>query len=115
MKLVEILKSKIHQARVSRKDIYYNGSISIDEELMEKAGLYEYEKVLVSNVNNGLRHETYVIKADRGSKEIGINGAAARLGEIGDILIIMSFAAVDEASISKPTVIVLDENNNIVS
>ena len=114
MKLIEMLKSKIHQARVNEKNIQYNGSISIDEDFMEAAGLYEYEKVLVANINNGLRHETYVIKGERGSKVIGINGAAARLGEIGDVVIIMSFGYVDQENIEKPKVIVLDENNNII-
>lgn len=111
---IEILKSKIHRVRVTQADINYIGSITIDEDLMEKANLIENERVYIYNINNGARFDTYVIKGERGSGIIGLNGAAARLVQIDDLLIIVSFASMDfeEAKNFKPTVI-FPKNNKM--
>lgn len=111
---IEILKSKIHRVRVTQADINYIGSITIDEDLMEKANLIENERVYIYNINNGARFDTYVIKGERGSGIIGLNGAAARLVQIDDLLIIVSFASMDfeEAKTFKPTVI-FPKNNKM--
>ncbi|MBU1077342.1 MAG: aspartate 1-decarboxylase [Spirochaetes bacterium] len=115
---VQILKSKIYRGTVTDAQLDYEGSIAIDEEIYTKAGMNAFEKVLVVNVNNGARFETYIIKGKKGSKEICLNGAAARLCYKGDVVIIMSFASIDESQIRDdyaPTVIKLDEKNNIIS
>lgn len=114
--LIEVLKSKIHRARVTEADINYTGSLTVDENLMEEVGLREYERVLVGNISNGNRFETYVIKGEKGSGAICLNGATARLGEVGDILIVLAFAQVDEeeAKNFSPNIIVMDEDNKIV-
>lgn len=111
---IEVLKSKIHRVRVTQADINYIGSITIDEDLMEKANLIENERVYIYNINNGARFDTYVIKGERGSGIIGLNGAAARLVQIDDLLIIVSFASMDfeEAKTFKPTVI-FPKNNKM--
>jgi len=111
--LVEILKSKIHRATVTDKNLEYEGSITIDEALMAAAGILEYEKVHVLNLNNGSRVETYVIKGKKGSGDICINGAAARLAEKGDKVIIVSYGFVDssETSKAKPRIVKVDANN----
>lgn len=111
---IEVLKSKIHRVKVTQADINYIGSITIDEDLMEKANLIENERVYIYNINNGARFDTYVIKGERGSGVIGLNGAAARLVQIDDLLIIVSFASMDfeEAKTFKPTVI-FPKNNKI--
>ncbi|PLV56017.1 aspartate 1-decarboxylase [Thermotoga sp. SG1] len=106
------LKSKIHMATVTGKKLFYEGSIEIDEELMERAGISEGEMVLVVNVNNAERFVTYVIKGKRGSREINLNGAAARLAEEGDRLIIMAFT-LSETPV-KPKTIILNDKNKIV-
>jgi len=115
---LEILKSKLHQACVTDANVMYEGSMGIDRELMEAVGLYRYEKILVSNMNNGSRLETYVIPEPFGSRRIVLNGAAARLGAAGDRVIIMSFCTVDESEVRegsyKPSVIRLDKNNDPV-
>ncbi len=112
-----VLHSKIHRAVVTDAHVDYEGSLSIDEELMEACGLVPYEKILVANIHNGARFETYVIVAPHGSKQIVINGAAAHRGGVGDRLVIMSFAALDPAEMKthQPKKIVLNENNEIVS
>lgn len=112
--LLEILKSKIHRARVTEANINYIGSITIDEDLIDAAGLFPNEKVAVVNINNGERIETYVIKGERGSGKIGINGAAAHKFSIGDLIIIMAFAQMtpEEALGFKPSVIFPDSNTN---
>jgi aspartate 1-decarboxylase len=114
--LIEVLKSKIHRARVTEADINYEGSLTIDEALMDEVSIREYERVLVGNLTNGNRFETYVIKGDRGRRSVRLNGATARLGEVGDILIILAFARMDEVEAKdfRPRVIVLDENNSIL-
>lgn len=108
-----MLKSKIHRATVTLSDLDYVGSITIDEELMYKADIYEFEKVLVVDVNNGARFETYTIKGEKGSGEICINGAAARLVYKGDKIIIISFAEYDEIELEgyKPTIVFVDDEN----
>jgi len=112
--LVEVLKSKIHQAVVTEANLHYIGSITIDEDLIDAANLLENEKVHVMNLNNGERIETYVIKGARGSGEICLNGAAARKFVQGDSVIIMSFAIMEQeqAKTYKPTIIFPDSNSN---
>lgn len=114
MSLVTILKSKIHRATVTETDLQYEGSITIDRDLIDAAGLHVFEKVHVLNINNGARFETYVIEGKRGSREIGINGAAARLAQKGDMVIIIAYAHIDESQAAswKPAIITLDSNNN---
>lgn len=114
---IQVLKSKIHRAVVTDAHVDYEGSLTIDEELIEKSGLFVYEKILCSNMANGARFETYVIPGRRGKKEIVLNGAAAHLGNKGDLLTIMSFISLDLEEKEKwtPTVIVLDKNNDIAS
>ena len=112
---IEMLKAKLHRACVTDADVEYEGSLGIDVELMEAAGLCQYEKVLVTNINNGSRLETYVIPEPFGSRRIVLNGAAARRGSIGDRIIIMSFCWVEESDVRegkhRPRVIRLDEYN----
>lgn len=112
---VTLLKSKIHRARVTNANLNYVGSITIDEDLLEEAGIMINEKVQVVNNNNGKRFETYVIPGERGSGTICLNGAAARLVHPGDIIIILSYAIFDnnEAMEYKPRIVYLDENNKI--
>ncbi len=112
---ITLMKSKIHRAHVTEANLNYIGSITIDEDLMETAGLIEYEKVLVLNINNGNRFETYVMAGERGSGTICINGAAARLVLPGDLVIILAFGTLseDEAKIFKPNIVFVDENNKI--
>jgi aspartate 1-decarboxylase len=114
---INLLKSKIHRAAVTASNVNYEGSMTIDQDLMEKVGFVPYEKILASNMANGQRFETYVIAGERGSGQIVLNGATAHLGKPGDRLTIMSFAEI-EASLAKkwqPRVIVLDEQNKIVN
>jgi len=113
---IEVLKSKIHRVVVTEADIHYIGSITIDENLMDAANIIENEKVQVVNVNNGERLETYVIKGERGSGIICLNGAAARKAVVGDTLIIISFAQMDfeEAKNFKPFIVFPDKNNRII-
>lgn len=112
--LIEVLKSKIHNASITGANLHYVGSITIDEDLMEAANLIENERVHVLNLNNGERLETYVIKGKRGSGEICLNGAAARKVIVGDEIIIMSYAILDseEAKSFRPTIIFPDTNTN---
>jgi len=115
--LVHILKSKIHRAKVTGGNVQYEGSLTIDEDFMDKVGLVPFEKILCSNMANAARFETYAISGMRGSKQIVLNGAAAHLGTPGDRLTIMSFTELDlkEAKSWRPRVIILDERNNIVN
>src|SRR5262245_23022875 len=115
--LVHILKSKIHRAQVTAANVVYEGSMTIDEDLMDKAGLVPYERILCSNMANAARFETYVIPGPRGSRQFILNGAAAHLGKPGDRLTIMSFTEIDvsEARKWKPRVIVLGEDNMILN
>lgn len=114
---IHLLKSKIHRAQVTAASLDYEGSLTIAEDLLEKAGLLPNERILCSNLANGQRFETYVIKGERGSGAIELNGAVAHLAKIGDRLTIMSFAEVDAAQSKqwKPRVIVLGKKNKIIS
>jgi aspartate 1-decarboxylase len=111
-----MLKSKIHRATVTQADLHYVGSIAIDRELMQAADLLENEQVVIADITNGARLETYVIPALAGSGTIGINGAAAHLVSEGDLVIIMSYATVEdsEARTMKPAVVHVDENNRVL-
>jgi len=108
-----LLKSKIHQATVTDANLQYNGSVSIDEELMEAADLVEYEQVQIYDITNGARLTTYVIRGEPGSGAIGINGAAAHLVRPGDRVIIANYAEYDEQEVSRhrAKILVLDEKN----
>jgi len=110
---ITVLKSKIHRACVTGASVDYEGSMTIDADLIAKVGIVPYEKILVGNMGNGERFETYVIEGPAGSGVIELNGATAHLGKIGDRLTIMSFAQIDRSSAAdwKPKVVVLDENN----
>ena len=112
---VSILKSKIHRARITFCHLEYEGSLSLDLDLMDAVGIRPYEKLLIVNATNGERLETYAIPDRRGSRVVGLNGAAARRGEVGDIVTIMTFGQVeaDNARMSPPKVIVMDEENRI--
>ena len=113
---VEMLKSKLHDARITHADVEYEGSLGIDVELMEGVGFHPYEKVLVANIDNGSRLETYAIPEPFGSRRISLKGAAARQGSVGDRVIIMSFCHVEESNVRdgkhRPRVFRLDENND---
>ncbi len=108
-----VLKSKIHTARITEANLEYEGSITIDENLMKEAGIVEYEKVLVANFTNGNRYETYVMKGVAGSGIIAVNGAGARYSCVGDRVTIMAFANANKTERIKPKIIILDEKNNI--
>lgn len=112
---LNVLKSKIHRATVVQAELNYVGSITIDEELMEAAGILEYEQVQIVDVDNGNRFETYVIAGDRGSGMICLNGAAARMVHAGDKVIIMCYAQMtpEEYKDNKPKVVFVDDENNI--
>jgi len=113
---VKILKSKLHRARVTETKLHYPGSIAIDSALMEAVGILPYESVLIADLNNGNRLETYVVPAEAGSGQIVILGAAAQLIQKKDIVIILSFGYLtpEEAKEFKPKIAVLDENNKII-
>ncbi len=112
-----MLKSKIHRARVTEVDLNYEGSITIDGLLMEAADIIPFEMVHVLNVNNGARFQTYTIEGERGSGVIGLNGAAARLASIGDIVIILCYkdVAEEEALNFRPCLVYVDQDNAIVT
>ena len=114
---LEMLKSKIHRAIVTQAELNYVGSITIDERLMEAAGIYEYEKVQIADVDNGARFETYVIAGEAGSGIVCLNGAAARMVSTGDKVIIMSYAqmAPEEIKDNPPKVVFVNEKNEITS
>ncbi len=109
---IEILKSKIHRAVVTHANLHYIGSITIDEDLMDASNLIENERVHIYNITNGERFETYVIKGERGSGTIGINGAAAHKVNVGDLVIIVSYCAMDfeEAKTFSPSIIFPSNN-----
>jgi aspartate 1-decarboxylase len=115
--LVHILKSKIHRAQVTGGNVQYEGSLTIDEDLMDKVGLLPYEKILCSNMGNAARFETYAIPGRRGSGDIVLNGAAALLGKPGDRLTIMSFTEMEVVAAKNwhPRVLVLGEKNTVVN
>lgn len=113
---IKLLKSKLHRARVTQTKLHYPGSIAVDSELMEAVGLLPYEAVVLADVTNGSRLETYVVPAPAGSKDVIVLGAAAKLINPKDIIIMFSFGFVtpEEAKTHKPKVVALNENNEIV-
>ncbi|RVU01491.1 aspartate 1-decarboxylase [Mucilaginibacter limnophilus] len=114
--VIEMLKSKIHRARVTQAELNYVGSITIDEDLMDAANIIAHEKVQIVNNNNGARFETYVIRGERGTGTICLNGATARLAQVGDIVIIMSYAYMDaqEAKTWEPILVFPDNDNRLI-
>jgi aspartate 1-decarboxylase len=112
--LIEVVKSKIHNVSVTEANLNYIGSITIDEDLLDAANIVENEKVQIVNINNGERLDTYVIKGERGSGAICLNGAAARKVVVGDVVIIISYASIDfnEAKTFKPSIVFPDTNTN---
>ena len=113
---IQVLKSKIHRVKVTESELHYVGSITIDPDLMEAANLVENEKVDVLNINNGERLETYVIKGNRGTGQICLNGPAARKAQIGDLIIVVSYASMDfeEAKKFKPVIVFPNDENRLV-
>lgn len=113
---VQVLKSKLYRARVTAASVNYEGSLTIDEDLMDEVGFLPYEKILIANVSNGNRFETYILKGKRGSGAIELNGATAKLGKKGDILIIFSFTWDEEKNLInyKPRTVTLDRNNKVI-
>lgn len=114
--IIEVLKSKIHRVRVTQAELNYVGSITIDEDLIEAANIIPNEKVQIVNNNNGARFETYVIKGERGSGTVCLNGAAARLVQVGDIVIIISYCQlpIEEARKYEPILVFPDHNNKLI-
>jgi aspartate 1-decarboxylase len=111
-----LLKSKLHRVTVTRTELHYEGSCAVDEALLEAAGLVEYERVDIYNVNNGQRFSTYVVEAPRGSGTICVMGAAARLASVGDRLIVAAFATLEEPEVRahRPRVVLVDEKNHLL-
>jgi aspartate 1-decarboxylase len=112
----ELCKSKIHGATVTEANLHYEGSLTLDSELIEAADLVPYERIQVVNVNNGSRLETYVLPGEPGSGALALNGAAARLGEVGDKVILISYAHYDESEVDghEPRVVFVDERNSVL-
>jgi aspartate 1-decarboxylase len=112
---ISILRAKIHRAEITDANLHYEGSLTLDAEFLEASGLVEYEKVHVVNVNNGARLETYIIQGQPGSREVCLNGAAARLGHRGDKIIIIAYAqmSLEEAKTFQPRIVLLGEGNEI--
>lgn len=111
----ELLKSKIHRARLTETDLSYEGSLTLDPALMEAADIEPYEKVHVLNVTNGERLTTYAIRGKRESGEVCLNGAAARLGAVGDIVIVLTFALVEDGEGDDPRIVHVDEDNTMTT
>jgi aspartate 1-decarboxylase len=114
--IIEVLKSKLHRVRVTQAELNYVGSITIDEDLMDAANIIANEKVFIVNNNNGARFETYVIRGERGTGTICLNGAAARLAQVGDVVIVMSYAymEMDEARKYEPILVFPDPDNKLI-
>ncbi len=114
--IIEVLKSKIHRVHVTQAELNYVGSITIDEDLIDAANIIPNEKVQVVNNNNGARFETYVIKGERGTGVICLNGSCARLAQVGDVLIIMSYGSLEmeEAKKYQPILVFLDDDNRLI-
>ena len=110
-----VLRSKIHRATVTEADLNYEGSMTIDKNLMEAVGMLPFEQVKVYNINNGERFDTYAIEGERGSGVIGLNGAAARKGHIGDLVIIACYCLMEDSEMAgyHPEILLLDGNNNV--
>ena len=115
--ILEFIRAKIHRATVTEANLAYEGSITIDKNLLEATGLMEYEKVAVLNINTGNRLETYIIEGEAGSGVICLNGAAARLGQPGDKVIIIAYCGLttEEAKSHKPIIVAVDDNNRIIN
>ena len=113
---ITLLKAKIHRAKVTQADLDYVGSVTIDTKLLREAGIYEYEKVQIVDINNGNRLESYTIAGEEGSGIMCLNGAAAKCVSVGDKVIIMAYANMtpEEAASHKPTVLFVNDNNEIV-
>ncbi len=111
-----MLKGKLHQARVTHAELNYEGSCAIDQDILDQAGILEYEKIDIYNIENGERFSTYAIAGERGSKIISVNGAAARRAAVGDRVIICAYVTMDnqQAKNHKPSLVYLNENNEIV-
>jgi aspartate 1-decarboxylase len=111
-----LMKSKVHRATVTSADLHYEGSLTLDQDLMDAADLVTHEEIQVVNVNNGARFTTYVIPGPRGSGVVQLNGAAARLGLPGDLVILIAYGVFDEAEVERhsPRVVFVDEQNRIV-
>ncbi len=111
----QFLKSKIHRATITQADLEYEGSLTIDPDLMETANILPYERVYVYNINNGLRFDTYAIPGRKGEHTIGLNGAAARMGQVGDRIIIVTFCQLSDAEQKEyhPRVVLMDEHNRV--
>ncbi|MEM6625632.1 MAG: aspartate 1-decarboxylase [Pseudomonadota bacterium] len=114
--LLTMMKAKLHRAAVTQCDLHYEGSVSIDQNLLDASGIIPNERVDIWNITNGARLSTYAIEAPRGSRTIGVNGAAARFFQVGDRIIITTFGQIedDKARQHAPTVVMLDDNNDIV-
>ena len=112
---VTMLKCKLHRGRVTHSELDYEGSCAIDSELMERAGIHEYEQIHIYNVTNGERFVTYAIRAEAGSRVISVNGAAAHKADPGDIVIICAYAGIDRQDLVrfKPSLVYLDEENRV--
>jgi len=110
-----VLRSKIHRATVTEADLNYEGSMSIDQDLMDAAGMVPFEQIKVYNINNGERFDTYVIAAERGSGIIGLNGAAARKGHVGDLVIVACYCLMEDAELEgyHPEILLLDSGNRV--
>ena len=115
--VIQLLKSKIHRVKITQAELNYVGSITIDEDLMDAANIIANERVQVVNNNNGARFETYAIKGARGSGTVCLNGATARLAQVGDIVIIMSygFLPMEEAKVYEPILVFPDNNNHLLT
>ncbi len=111
-----MLKGKLHQARVTHAELNYEGSCAIDQDILDQAGILEYEKIDIYNIENGERFSTYAIAGERGSKIISVNGAAARRAAVGDRVIVCAYVTMDnqQAKNHKPSLVYLNENNEIV-
>jgi aspartate 1-decarboxylase len=113
---IQVLKSKIHRVKVTQAELHYVGSITIDEDLLDAANMIENEKVQIVNINNGERFETYIIKGERGTGTICLNGPAARRVQVGDMIIVISYASMDfeEAKKFKPAIVFPDAGNRLI-
>lgn len=110
----EVLRSKIHRARVTETELEYTGSLTLDADLLEAADIHPHEKVQVVNVTNGERLVTYAIEGPRGSGTVCLNGAAARLGAVGDTVIVLTFGHTEEPESHEPTIVQVDDQNNVL-
>ncbi len=111
-----MLQAKLHRARVTQAELHYEGSCAIDENFLDASGIREYQQIEIWNVTNGERFTTYAIRAERGSRTISVNGAAAHKADVGDIVIIATFASYSELELQKyhPALVYFDEHNNII-